>query len=220
MHWKVLLIALVIITIFSVVLIQYTDWEIFDGLRNQLGQAVSVINIFQPKGSYFSIALKVSGENLYSTTYKVNNATLYISGFKNIMRIDNKDIGLQAERKMELTLKNLIGEFSILGNGNIRVNGRVAGLEMDDIIFPSSRVYLEMVPGRFSLINYEKDKIVFESISGQIERYEGEQVSSVVLSNDWVEIYNFKGTIKMDGNEITLLGVTNLVKGNDFTFGA
>ena len=66
MHWKVFLTALVVIAIGGLLIIQYSGLEFLEVFRSRLGQTSSAINIFQPKGAYFSISLKTDRENFPS----------------------------------------------------------------------------------------------------------------------------------------------------------
>ena len=228
MHWKVLLALMLIILISGLFLVTPIGQKYSENVRGFFTKNVgSVISTFSTAvlktkpASYFTVYLSASKESFYGQSFKVTNSTLSITGTYESIRIGDQALSSKSSKESNININNLNGVVGIVNNGNLRVSGSSNYFEVGDYIFSSAKpvkIEAEFTPSTFSLEPLVADKIVFTSVTGEVERL-GELMNTASLSSSKLEIKSFSGYVKLEPEGSMLLhGLSNNVKGDTFNF--
>ncbi len=218
-HWKIWLTLILILGIVGLLL--YTDAG---------KKTLSLFKIPQfiktnptPTGAQFSITLNSNKEAFYSQMYTVTNSTFVANGICRQF-IEINDLVLQkGATRCSVILGGFSGKVEYTNAGSVVASGESSSIVLDDSAYSSSKpikVDLEVIPFTSVVDSLYKQKISLPSVSGTITRFkeDGSIKSVVYLSNNSLEISNFAGSLKLENETVILTGITNSVKGTDFSW--
>jgi len=218
-HWKIWLTLILILGIVG--LLMYTDAGKKTLSLFKLPQFIKTA----PKttGTQFSIDLSSNKEAFYSQIYTVANSTFTADGIC-MQFIQINDLVLQkGETRCSITLNGFSGTVEYTNAGSIAVSGESGIVVLDDFAYSSSKpikIDLEVIPFTSMADSLYKQKFSFASVYGNITRFkeDGSVKSVVYLNNNSLEISNFAGSLKLENETAILSGMTNSVKGTDFSW--
>lgn len=213
MRWKLLLVALVILGIAGLLLVGETGIGFLDFLKKKVGEFTAIVFKWIPGGKQFSITLTADKEIFYGQSYKVSNSTFEGSGTAKEVKINNAIISIIP---ISIKIEGMKGSFEITRQNTVKISASAASVVLNNLPILNLNIYVEMIPSSFSLSQFNQDKLIFSSINGQIKTEEGWVKD---LSNSDVEIYGFKGGLKLEGNQTVLEGLTSklVVDGKEVT---
>jgi len=218
-HWKIWLTLILILGIVGLLL--YTDAGKKTLSLFKLPQFIKTAP--KPTGAQFSIILNSNKEAFYSQIYEVTNSTFAASGIcRQFMEIN--DLVLQkVETRCSVILNSFSGKVEYTTAGSIIASGESGSIILDDSAYSSSkpiRVDLEVIPFTSAVDSLYKQKVSLPSVSGSITRFkeDGSVKSVTYLSSNPLEISNFAGSLKLENETAILTGMTNSVKGTDFSW--
>lgn len=220
MRWKALLAVVLIVVIVGLLLTTKTGLDYFEFLRNKVGEFFSVM-FRKPPGELFEIVLTTSREPFFGQSYKVTNSSFSCSGVYQSIRFGEHVISQKTLKKVSIELKNIKGTFEYTKEGSIRLSGQSTFIEIDDLRLSSpraSRVEIEIVPLDFSLTNIDQDKITLFPVTGDIKRVINDKLDSVSLTNEKLEINDFRGELSFREGDMMLAGSASSIVGDKFSF--
>ncbi len=203
MKWKLLLAVLVILGIVTLLFITDTGVSSLNFLKRKVGDFVAVVFKWAPGGKQFYIRLTTNRDTLYGQTYKISNATFEGSGTAKEVKI-NKATSLL--NKVDVKIEGLKGSLEITDQDTVKVSGDAASVVLNNLPILNLNIYVEMVPSGFTLSQFSQEKITLPSVTGEIKTEDG-WTRPLGVSN--LEIYNFKGIVKLEGNQVVLIGLTS-----------
>jgi len=218
-HWKIWLTLILILGIVGLLL--YTDAGKKTLSLFKLPQFIKTTP--KPTGPQFSITLNSNKEAFYSKMYTVTNSTFTANGIcRQFIQIN--DLVLQkGETRCSVTLAGFSGKVEYTNAGSVVASGESSSIFLDDFAYSSSKpikVDLEVMPSTSMVDSVYQQKISIPSVSGSVTRFkeDGSVKSVVYLSNNSLEISNFAGSLKLENETAILSGITNSVKGTDFSW--
>jgi hypothetical protein len=216
MRWKLALAVLLVVAIATLLFFSESSIPYLDFLKKKVGDFVDIVFRWVPGGKQFFITLKSDKEIFYGQTYKISNSTFDGSGTVKELKINKAVVPLtQADIKIE----GMKGSFEITRQDSVKISAdadRVFGIAINNLPILNLNIYVEMAPSTFSLSQFNQDKLTFSSVDGQVKTEEG---WTKELGNADVEIYGFKGSLKFEGDQVVLEGLTSklVVDGKEVT---
>jgi hypothetical protein len=213
-HWKLWLSVVLILGIAGLLL--YTQ-----AANKSLG--LSKIGNFiknTPSEGDFFFQLNSDEESFYKQSYKIANSSFVAIGIcQNPVKVSDVNVnrdGVQC--KIELT--EFSGTFDYTQGGAVLVSGKAVVMKIDDSTYSSTgglKVTFELIPANFTLSDFSADKIVLATANGNVSKIKGGAISVVgYLNNELLEIDNFDGSLKLEGSQLSLQGMANSIKSQDF----
>lgn len=228
MRWKVLLASLVIVGIVGLLLFATPAQNYLGFFGNGVGQFFSTItggSVFpSAAGNYFSMSLVATKEEFYGQSYDIKNSSVFITGDYRKIEVGDQIINLKKIEPVSIMIRNMKGEIAFLGDGSIKISADSTNIEIDDYSMISDKpkkINVNIVPNRMLVSYFEKDKIVFDSITGELKRFVKTNIDQINLSDNKLEILRFNGLMRLSENGIVeLTGIAESVKGDGFAFSA
>lgn len=218
-HWKIWLTLILVLGIVGLLL--YTDAGKKTLSLFKIPQFTKTVPA--TTGPQFSITLSSNKEAFYSQMYTVTNSTFTANGIcKQFIEIN--DLVLQkGATRCNVILGGFSGKVEYTNAGSVVASGESSSIILDDSAYSSSKpikIDLEVIPFTSMVDGVSKQKISLSSVSGSITRFkeDGSVKSVVYLSNNSLEISNFAGSLGLENETAILTGMTNSVKGTDFSW--
>jgi hypothetical protein len=215
MKWKVLLVALLILGIAGILLMSESGVSYLNLLKRKVGDFVSIVFKWVPGGKQFYISLTADKEVFYGKTYKVSNTTFEGSGKVKELKINNAVSPLD---QIDIKIEGMKGSFETTKQNTVKISADASSVVLNNIPILNLNIYLEMIPSKFSLSQFNTDKMEFSSMSGQIKTEEGWVKN---LNNSDVEISGFKGSLELKENQVFLEGLAKklIIDGKEISIG-
>jgi hypothetical protein len=214
MRWKLLLAVLVILGIAGLLFFWETGTGYLNFLKNKVGEFTSIIfKWVAPGGKQFSITLTADKEIFYGQKYKISNSTFEGSGAVKELKINS---AVSTVTQASIKIEAMKDSFEITRQNSVKISADAASIVINAVQFLNTNVYVEMLPSSFLLSQFNQDKLMLYSVNGQVKTEEGWVKE---LSNADIEIQNFKGSLKSDGDQAVLEGLTSklVVDGKEVT---
>lgn len=225
-RWKALLAVVVIVAIVGLLYTSDTGKDYVDLLTNTLGNFVANFPLvgMQP-GSEFFMELTTMKESFFGQSYKVENATLRVSGICQGTMVIGDIVMSREEKDCFIQIENLQGQFEYSAGGVVRADGKANFVTVDGYSYvPAERelsVKVEVIPvEELLLTGLSQRNIALDSVTGGIERRdeEGNIKSTEELKNEKMTIINFVGQLELEEESIILSGLTGAVRGQTFSW--
>jgi hypothetical protein len=215
MRWKALLALILIIGIIGLVTYGGIGKNLFHGLK------VGGFTKTKAPTQTFTIALSSKKDTFYGQSYKITNSTFIGSGVCQPIKLN--ELTMQKQTNCEIVIGDLSGQFIYTSIGSIKLIAETTNIIIDGSTYSSPqpiKIDIELAPSSFSLGGISEDKISFVSITGEVKKLGNDtSVKSIsYLNADTLDITKFVGQISLKDEIVTLIGITNSVKGNDFSW--
>lgn len=224
MRWKSVLAVLLLLAVLGVFFVSDFGRPYLGKWGEGLGGLGGLTGfIFQPKptGEGFEIVVTTQKETFYLQKYRVSGTTIYVDGIYSFIRIGDQFFEAKSGKSITMNVKEFDGDVEFTSGGSMKLIGSSSYIEIKDLIVSSDRamkVEIEIIPSKAVLSSFGQSRLTFASITGRLDRYVGESYDSITLSGGQLEIENFLGALKFDGNEATLTGTAAAAKGDNFSF--
>lgn len=237
--WKTIIAALLVLGIFGFFLTtsfgQSLFGNIFSGIFGSLGINVGNLGsglgglngltgfITQPKpsGPGFQMSLAVSQQDFYGQTYQVSGASIDVSGLYNYLDVGSQSFTSKSGQTLELTIQDFSGSIQFTNSSTIVISGTSSNFAVGDLASSSSspvKIQAEILPGNMTVSGLSQNSIHFDAISGTLSRNEGNATDNVSLTGGKLDISFFDGSLSLASGGITLSGIADSAKGDNFSF--
>ena len=227
MRWKLLLFGIVVLAIAALLLLTDVGIRFTNILREGLGGITSFFYGVSSKSS-FPIILTVKLENknsFFDQEFKLTDSSFSSSGSITSLKVDEgKEVipGIAS-----VSLRGINGKLEIIAPGNLKISGEASYIKINDMERKRETPYkieLEINPFDCSdcsfMVENIESNLKFNSLTGEIKKLKSEGRVDWIkpLSNEMLEIYNFKGVLQLTNNSLVLSGMTTQIKGEGFSF--
>jgi len=225
MNWKALLAVLITVGIIGLLMATDIGKNYSQLMSSTVGNFFSgILDRYMGGGEEFSILLDADKNAFYGQTYSVSNVTVSADGIcQSSVTVGNTVMPLEG-KLCSVEARNAKGQFEFTAGGSVKFAGVADMMVVDGYPFlptaGSFEANFEVIPTTdFELKGLEQTKIRLNSVSGSIQGTKGEtQLSIDNLGGGRLEVSNFNGDLKLDGESMLLVGLATSVKGKDFSW--
>jgi outer membrane murein-binding lipoprotein Lpp len=212
MKWKLVIAVIVILGIVGLLFVGSSATNYLNFLKDKIGEFARVILKQAPSEKQFFIMLTTNEEMFYGQAYKVSNSAFEGSGTAKEVKINN---AASPVNEVNIKIEGMEGTFEMTKQKTAKISADAARVILNDLPILNLNIYVEMVPSSFSL-SFNQDKLTLSSVNGQVRTQEG---WTKELSDAYVDLYGFKGSLKLEGEQVVLEGVANklVVDGKEVT---
>ncbi|MHA1743920.1 MAG: hypothetical protein ACTSV6_06690 [Candidatus Heimdallarchaeota archaeon] len=169
----------------------------------KVGFFASLLLKWMPGGKQFFVSFSVDENSFMGQSFKLSNSSFEGFGSFNVLNINGADVSApQANIKID----GLKGTFEITRQGVVGISADASNIVLNNLPILNPKINIEMVPSNFTLYNFNQKKVVLASASGVVETKSGWFRN---FNDNQVEIYNFKGNLKVANGQAFLEGLAS-----------
>ncbi|MEM5793274.1 MAG: hypothetical protein QXY45_02855 [Candidatus Aenigmatarchaeota archaeon] len=156
----------------------------------------------------------INPQSLGDVQIPINNENFEFKMEYEVISVMDSDISFE-ERVVEVKMKGVIGSVTFFRNGNMKVEGKCGSIKINGVSIskPSINFLIVGTPIDFEIRDINKDKLIFPSISGSFRSYQLTG-GSLMLNNDHLELFGFKGDIIENNGEASISGRVDKIRLN------
>jgi hypothetical protein len=217
MNWKLILALFIIVGITGLLLFSEKGRDLKD---RYLGKYVDILTgyfskytgkiIPSPKvNRTLSIEIKISSSSLKKQEFDLVGSPLSVNLKYDSVSLGNQNIKLKNADVIDFNTESMTGTVIFDENNKMTISGSANSIELNGLLFfpptTDTKLTFNLVgsPSSFSIENFEDDKFTLSDISGTLTLSDW---SPLTLHNDNLDIYYIKGSIKQDGDSISIKG--------------
>ena len=116
---------------------------------------------------------------------------------------------------IDVKMDNLFGKVSFFPNGKMKIEGETSYLRLNDLSFnkPDTEVMFVGEATRFYMSDVSERNMIFSSVDGSLS-WSGLGSIPALLSNDHLELKDFKGSIVGSNGTVDLYGTVDSIRLN------
>ena len=217
MNWKILLSLFIIIAITGLLIFSergrsFREKYLDTHLKTVGGYFKGITGIFKkqvPVNRTLDVTITGSSNILHGKSFDLEGNSFGGELKYETVSVSGQKINVKGSDKINFNVNSMTGTVSIDASGKMIISGQARSVEFDSIVI-NSKSEKEMIdfsligtPTRFSLNNFEIERLVFSDISGLLRLSDW---SPMDLKNDNLDITQFRGDIEQVDNSITISG--------------
>jgi len=217
MNWKILLALFIIIAITGLLIFSEKGRgfreKYLDKYIKSVGSYLTGIKskFIKPKAVNRTLEITISTDstNLRGQEFELTERPFKVELIYDAVSVGGQNIDAKGSENIDFKTDSMTGNIVIDENDKMKFSGQAGNVELNEIVFSSKsgeekiEFYLVGTPISFSLIDVEKDSMIFSDISGSLKLGDW---SPLTLKNDNLNIVNFKGTIEYEEDSLTITG--------------
>lgn len=221
MNWKLMLALFIIVGVTGLLLFS----EKGSGLKNKYIQTISgyfskYTGKIIPKKDVnrtLPIEIKFSYSSLKGQEFALTGNKFSVNLKYDSASLGNQNIKLKNADTIDFNTENMAGKVTFDENNKMIVTGSADSVELNGLLFspPAANTKLSFnlvgSPSSFSIENFENDNLLLSNISGTLTLSDW---SPLALHNDNLNIHYIKGSIKQDGDSVSIVGTVESISLN------
>jgi len=163
------------------------------------------------------IEIKVSYSGLKGQEFNLDGNKFSVNLKYDSVSLGDQNIKLKNNEFIDFNTENMVGKVTFDENSKMIVSGSADSAELNGLLFspPTANTKLSFnligSPSSFSIENFENDNLILTGVSGTLTLSDW---SPLALHNDNLSIHYIKGSIKQDGDSISITGTVESISLN------